>query len=48
MLLGLGLLKLLGVMVIGSMRPIARQWQFTKLIGIKDFIKEIGSKTLSF
>jgi hypothetical protein len=38
MLLGLGLLKLLGVIVTGSIRPKARQWQFTKLIGIKDFI----------
>jgi hypothetical protein len=40
MLLGLGLLKLLGVMVRGSIRPIARQWQFTKLIGIKDLCGE--------
>ena len=31
-------LKLLGVMVIGAIRPIARQWQFTKLISIKDFM----------
>jgi hypothetical protein len=37
MLRGLGLLKLLAVMVIGSIRAIARQWEFTKLIGIKDF-----------
>ena len=38
MLLGLGLLKLLGVMLTGAIRPIARQWLFTKLIGIKDFM----------
>jgi hypothetical protein len=38
MLLGLGLLKLFGVMIAGSIRPMARQWQFTKLIGFKDFM----------